>query len=160
MLRRQLETTRDELRDERDVCLESIKKYKAEVAELSIKLDSAESRNVAISKKVRHVEGMSALHETERRKLEEELEAELKMSVGCDQDEGTDGDGKPCDFDSEELGNYFALRRQYGYLGVISYRHSPYTGIWYKSSLFVEWFYVTHIAISMHSRSCIFKMVV
>ena len=46
MLRRQLETTRDVSRDERDVCLESIEKYKAEVTELSTKLDSAESRNV------------------------------------------------------------------------------------------------------------------
>ena len=43
---------------------------------------------------------------------------------------------------------------------IISYRHDPYTSFLYKSSLLVEWFYVTHIAISMHSRSWMFKVVV
>ena len=40
------------------------------------------------------------------------------MSVGCDQDEGIDGDVKPCDLDPEELGHYVALRRQYDYFGI------------------------------------------
>ena len=40
------------------------------------------------------------------------------MSVGCDQDEGIDGDVKPCDLDPEELEHYVALRRQYDYLGI------------------------------------------
>ena len=36
----------------------------------------------------------------------------------CDQDEGIDGDFKPCDLDPEELRHYVALRRQYDYLGI------------------------------------------
>ena len=42
----------------------------------------------------------------------------MKISAGCDQDEGIDGDVKPCDLDPEELGHYVALRRQYDYLGI------------------------------------------
>ena len=37
---------------------------------------------------------LSVLHETERCKLENELEAELKVSVVCDQDDGINVDGE------------------------------------------------------------------
>ena len=54
---------------------------------------------------------------TEGRKLEEELEVEVKVSVGCDPDERIDGDVNPWKVDPEELRHYVALQRQYGYLG-------------------------------------------
>ena len=63
-LRCQLETTYEELRDERDGCLEAIRDYKASVHEFSTKLASAESRNADMAERVRYVEGAVALLET------------------------------------------------------------------------------------------------
>ena len=67
---------------------------------------------------LRFAKGWSALYEIEMRKLEEELEVELKVSVGCDQDEGIDGDVKLCDLDPGLIDHHVALRRQYDYLGM------------------------------------------
>ena len=63
-LRCQLETTYEELRDERDGCLEAIRDYKASVHEFSTKLASAESRNADMAERVHYVEGAVALLET------------------------------------------------------------------------------------------------
>ena len=78
---------------------------------------------VAFSGKVRvfwiifFAKGWSALYAIEMRKLEEELEVEVKVSVGCDPDERIDDDVEPCEVDPEELRHYVALKRQYHYLG-------------------------------------------
>ena len=117
-LRRQLEAVRDELTDGLESCHESIKEYQAEVAELSENCGSAERRNAAMAEDLRVAKGWSALYEIEMRKLEEELEVEVKVSVGCDPDERIDGDVNPWKVDPEELRHYVALQRQYGYLGV------------------------------------------
>ena len=116
-LRRQLEAVRDELTDGLESCHESIKEYQAEVAELSANCGSAERRNAAMAEDLRVAKGWSALYEIEMRKLEEELEVEVKVSVGCDPDERIDDDVEPCEVDPEELRHYLALKRQYHYLG-------------------------------------------
>ena len=67
---------------------------------------------------LRFAKGWSALYEIEMRKLEEELEVEVKVSVGCDPDERIDDDVEPCELDPEELRHYVALKRQYGHLGL------------------------------------------
>ena len=70
---------------------------------------------------LRFAKGWSALYEIEMRKFVEELEVEVKVSVGCDPDERIDGDVKACDLDPEELRHYVALKKQYDYLGFGGY---------------------------------------
>ena len=62
-LRRQLEAVRDELTDGLESCHESIKEYKAEVAELSANWGSAERRNAAMAEDLRFAKGWSAFSE-------------------------------------------------------------------------------------------------
>ena len=97
---------------------------------------------VAFSGKVRvfwiifFAKGWSALYAIEMRKLEEELEVEVKVSVGCDPDERIDDVVEPCEVDPEELRHYVALQRQYHYLGIDDLRKIPgFSGVLRRTRL-------------------------
>ena len=110
--------------------------YQAEVAELSANCGSAERRNAAMAEDLRLARGWRALYEIEMRKLEEESEAEVKVSAGCAPDERIDDVVEPCEVDPEELRHYVALQRQYHYLGIDDLRKIPgFSGVLRRTRL-------------------------
>ena len=124
-LRRKAESTLEEVCEERDGYLETIRGSEASVQGLRTKLTSAERRNAEMAKQNRRQGSRIELLRTCLVQVESELEVELAESVRGELGAVTYLDAPPCDLDPKELERYVAMMRQFSHLGMKDLRQVP-----------------------------------